>query len=119
MSTYQLANDTTGRLVVEWSKYPPHFQIVIDSYECRTYTSEESAMRAAKRLCRKLGLTLAERFTPQHHMQTDSAVAQLREKIARQELKIARTADATLKRVAREDLQTMLRELNQQTKEGN
>jgi hypothetical protein len=59
MATLQLANDTTGRVIVEWNKYAPHFRVIVDGSGARAYHSEEAAMRAAKRFCKKLGLTLA------------------------------------------------------------
>ena len=62
MSTMQLASDTTGKLVVEWNKYPPHFRVIVEHGHSRAYHSEEAAMRAAKRLCKKLGLTLAKDY---------------------------------------------------------
>ena len=58
MSTLQLASDTTGKLVVEWNKYAPHYRVGVDGGAQNAYHSEEAAMRAAKRLCKKLGLTL-------------------------------------------------------------
>ena len=58
MSTLQLAHDTTNRVVVEWNKYPPHFRVIVEHSHSRAYHSEESAMRAAKRLCKQLGLKL-------------------------------------------------------------
>jgi hypothetical protein len=60
MSTLQLAHasDDLHLLVVEWNKYPPHFRVITDDSRVRTYHSEEAALRAAKRLARKLNLIL-------------------------------------------------------------
>jgi hypothetical protein len=58
VSTLQLAHDSSKRLVVEWNKYPPHFRVVTDDSRSRAYGTEEAAMRAAKRLCRRMGSTL-------------------------------------------------------------
>jgi hypothetical protein len=62
VSTYQLAHarDLDHSLVVEWCKYPPHYRVVTDDSRSRGYHTEDAAMRAAKRLCRKLGLTLQQ-----------------------------------------------------------
>jgi len=58
MSTLQLAHTTDNRLIVEWNKYPPHYRVITDHSQSRAYHTEEAAMRAAKRLCRKMNLTL-------------------------------------------------------------
>lgn len=62
MSTLQLASDTTNRVIVEWNKYAPHFRVITDDSRSRAYGTEEAAMRAAKRLCKKLGLTLKQAY---------------------------------------------------------